>query len=84
MEKNYILNEQGYFWWRDEKYPDTQFAPEKHVTGWLKIAEDGGSGLSSMVFSPRISILLNRLLRIARPGSHLAQFKALQRRLERR
>lgn len=41
MGKNHILDEQGYFWWRDETYPDSQFAPEKHVTGWLKIAEDG-------------------------------------------
>ncbi|SFK07338.1 ApeA N-terminal domain 1-containing protein, partial [Paraburkholderia megapolitana] len=41
MNKKYILNEQGYFWWHDEKYPNTQFAPENHVTGWLKIAGDG-------------------------------------------
>ncbi|KWH09744.1 hypothetical protein WT59_20715 [Burkholderia territorii] len=41
MKKNYILDEQGYFWWHDEKYPNTQFAPEHHVTGWLKIADDG-------------------------------------------
>ncbi|WP_144161553.1 hypothetical protein [Paraburkholderia sp. BCC1885] len=41
MGKNDILDEQGYFWWRDEKYPGSQFAPEQHVTGWLKIAEDG-------------------------------------------
>lgn len=41
MKKNYILDEQGYFWWHDEKYPNTQFAPENHVTGSLKIADDG-------------------------------------------
>lgn len=41
MKKDNILDEQGYFWWRDEKYPDNQFAPEKHVTGWLKISVDG-------------------------------------------
>ncbi|CAN0622596.1 conserved protein of unknown function [Burkholderia multivorans] len=41
MNKPNIVDEQGYFWWRDEKYPSNQFAPEQHVTGWLKISGNG-------------------------------------------
>ncbi|WP_175944883.1 HEPN domain-containing protein [Burkholderia pyrrocinia] len=41
MDKSNIVDEQGYFWWRDEEYPSIQFAPEQHVTGWLKISKDG-------------------------------------------
>ncbi|WP_201446202.1 ApeA N-terminal domain 1-containing protein [Burkholderia gladioli] len=41
MDKTNIVDEQGYFWWRDEKYPSIQFAPEQHVTGWLRISENG-------------------------------------------
>ncbi|CAJ6472579.1 metal-dependent hydrolase [Burkholderia pseudomallei] len=41
MDKANIVDEQGYFWWRDEKYPSAQFAPEQHVTGWLKISGNG-------------------------------------------
>lgn len=36
-----ILDEQGYFWWRDEKIPDGNFAPENHITGRLTISDDG-------------------------------------------
>lgn len=41
MDSSTTLDEQGYFWWREEKYPNDHFAPENHVTGWLKISING-------------------------------------------
>ncbi|WP_416047947.1 HEPN domain-containing protein [Cupriavidus basilensis] len=36
-----ILDERGYFWWRDEAVPKGHFAPDGAVTGVLSIDSDG-------------------------------------------
>ena len=37
----YILEDQGHFWFRNEPILETDFAPENHMTGRLRIADDG-------------------------------------------
>ncbi|WP_186163637.1 HEPN domain-containing protein [Burkholderia gladioli] len=38
---DFVINEQGHFWWHDIEIPANHFAPSEHVTGKLTVAETG-------------------------------------------
>jgi hypothetical protein len=42
---DFIINEQGHFWWHDIEIPANHFAPADHVTGKLTIAGTGAISL---------------------------------------
>ncbi|WP_143331250.1 HEPN domain-containing protein [Burkholderia aenigmatica] len=68
-----ILDTQGYFWWRDEKIPDGQFAPPNPITGHLTISSDGTAQLELDGILPAPGHQIERLFannstrRISRP-----------------
>jgi hypothetical protein len=42
---DFIINEQGHFWWHGTEIPHNHFAPDEHVTGKLPVANTGAINL---------------------------------------